>query len=577
MHIALLALAAILIPIKSPPSDSTRVIDLTQTLSPTSPIYPGGHPLHITPLANLDSDGYYMNAITLGEHTGTHMDAPLHFIKGGLSIDQVPPEHLVGPGIVIDIRAKCEANPDYQLTYLDVKQWESQHGRIPIGAILIVHTGWSDKWTTPKQYLNLDGEGVLHFPGLSVEVAEYLITYRDVSGVGIDTLSIDYGPSQDFEAHRILHGDGIFHIENVAIPPDLPPTGSTIIVAPLKIQDGSGAPCRVLALVNEEPSPLPAIEGEKFLIEFGWDIPDERTLAKAATAGTPFDGAVFEPHIRNPDGSSRPFTWMIFGRESIANDQTLRIIDDLKKAPMKFRQHSFLRVNVTPGDVDWFDDWAAILVNARAAASIVRMAECGGILFDVEQYEGKLFDYRTRPPGRSFAEFEAQARRRGREFAQELNNTHPDIAIMLTYGHCLSDRTKARATYGLLPAFLDGMLDTGMTPNRLIDGYEYSYPFKSRRAFERGRDEVRRESNGKLSVGFGIWVDWNSGTYPWRTDDVSENWFSPAEFGAAVGHALQLADKYVWIYSERLNWWTREHMPDAYVEALQKAKSDETH
>jgi hypothetical protein len=365
-------------------------------------------------------------------------------------------------------------------------------------------------------------------------------------------MRLDPGALGDNPALGVYQADGVFVLENLNDLHELPPTGATITVTPRDLDASGRAPCRVLATVTDESPPTPVVRGDKYLLEFGWDIPDERTLRDAAVAGTPFDGAVFEPHIINADGSTRSFTWMTFGAAAIADDQVQRIIDELKKTPGPFLQHSFLRFNVTPGDVDWFDDWAAILANARAAARIVRESKCGGLLIDVEQYEGHVFDHRTRPPGRAFEEYEAKARACGREFIQAISEEHPAIEILLTFGYSLADRHRPTAAYGLLPAWLDGLHEAAGAEMTLIDGYEYAYPFKSRRAFERGRAEVLRDGDGRLAVAFGIWMDWNSGRYGWHVDEIERNWFSPDGLAIAVGHALDLSDRYVWIYTERL-------------------------
>lgn len=559
------------------PARNTRIIDLTQPLGPTTPIYPGGEPLRVRPLATIESDGYAMNVITFGEHTGTHVDAPSHFIAGGWSVDQIPAERLVGPGAMIDISAPCDANPDYALTYLDIKRWEAQHGRIPNAAIVVVRTGWAQRWNEPSRYVNASDGATPHFPGVSAEAAEYLVEYRDLSGLGIDTLSIDPGLSRDFKTHRVLLSYNVFHIENVADPARIPPTGATLVVAPLALTGGTGAPCRVLAFVPNESHRVAPPPGEKLLIEFGWDIPDASGLATAAAAGTPFDGAVFDPRIVLDDGATAKLSWSTFGKHAIREDSVRRVIRDLQATPIAFRKHSFLRFNTTPADVGWFEDWSAILANARCAARLVRDGGLAGWMFDVEQYQGKLFDYRTAAGERSFDDVAAQVRRRGAEFVRAIDEVCPKIELILTFGYSIAKRDRARDEYGLLPAFLDGMLAACDERTRIIDGYEFAYPFKSRAAFERGRREILEDSNGHLGAAFGIWLDWNSGKRGWPAKPPLENWFSPLEFESAARSALALSDRYVWIYSERLNWWTRGDLPEPYLAALRAARAATAH
>ena len=224
-----------------------RVVDLTHTLASGIPLYPGGRALELTSTARMDRDGYFMNTITVGEHTGTHVDAPAHFVEGRATAAEIPAERLVGPAVVVDLRAACAANADYRATVGDLTGWERAHGRIPAGAIVILFTGWQERWADPARYLNRDAEGVLHFPGISTEAAETLVERR-IAGLGIDTLSVDYGPAKVFAAHKILHGAGIYHIENLGNLDQMPAAGATLVVAPLKLAGGSGAPCRVFGL-----------------------------------------------------------------------------------------------------------------------------------------------------------------------------------------------------------------------------------------------------------------------------------------------------------------------------------------
>ena len=142
--------AALLVGCSSGPkglSARLTVLDLTHTLAADIPIYPGGVPLSLERKADLEEHGYYLNAFTVGEHTGTHLDAPIHFVAGGDSVDEIPAERLIGPGAVIDISDACAADTDYRLSYMDIKRWESRHGRIPNGAIVLVRTGWDRRWS----------------------------------------------------------------------------------------------------------------------------------------------------------------------------------------------------------------------------------------------------------------------------------------------------------------------------------------------------------------------------------------------------------------------------------------------
>jgi kynurenine formamidase len=196
--------------------------------------------------------GYWYAAAryAASEHGGTHLDSPIHFGEGKLTIDAIPLEQLVGPAIVIDITKSCSTNPDYALTVADVKAWQSAHGDLPSGVILLVRTGWGQFWPDRKRYLGSDvpkDVANLHFPGISKEAAEYVSENYHVHGVGIDTASLDPGTSKDFIVHQILNSKDIYGLENIANLNKLPETGATLIALPMKIKGGSGGPVRIVA------------------------------------------------------------------------------------------------------------------------------------------------------------------------------------------------------------------------------------------------------------------------------------------------------------------------------------------
>lgn len=233
------------------PSGHTRVIDMTYLINDHSPSWPGDtQAFNAVVNATPAKEGYFTRKFTMLEHYETHMDAPAHFPPGKETLDQIPIERFFGPGIVIDIRAEVAKNVDYRLTPEDVQAWEAHHGRIPAGAIVMLRTGWASRWPNEKRYRNMDAKKVMHFPGYSVAAAKLLIS-RHVSGLCIDTLSIDYGPSTDFEVHRTTLPAGLFHVENIANLAKLPPTGSFIIAAPIKLEGGSGGPVRVFAILPD--------------------------------------------------------------------------------------------------------------------------------------------------------------------------------------------------------------------------------------------------------------------------------------------------------------------------------------
>jgi len=227
--------------------EARRVVDLSHPIHPHMSVWPGSVPF--TRVCLMDyPQGYRYDKFEMGESTGTHVDAPAHFIPGGRCIDQIPATDLVVPAVVIDVQAKTGMNSDYRLTAEDIQDWEARHHPIPAGALVIVNTGWHKRFHDPGRYLNCDAEKVLHFPGIGRSAGEFLVR-RDVAGVGIDTLSIDYGPSTDFPAHKVILGAGKYQIENLANLDALPPTGATMVIGLLYVTQGAEAPARVLALL----------------------------------------------------------------------------------------------------------------------------------------------------------------------------------------------------------------------------------------------------------------------------------------------------------------------------------------
>jgi len=198
--------------------------------------------------------GYWYTAAryAASEHGGTHLDSPIHFGQGKTTVDEISLERLMGPAVVLDIRDACAQDRDYQLQVEDIARWEKQHGGIPAGSIVLVHTGWGKFWPELKAYLGDDTPGEtknLHFPGISPEAAEFLVTQRGIDGVGIDTASLDHGPSREFRAHQIFGGANVYGLENVAQMDKLPPTGAMLLALPMKIKGGTGAPVRIVAFL----------------------------------------------------------------------------------------------------------------------------------------------------------------------------------------------------------------------------------------------------------------------------------------------------------------------------------------
>ena len=206
-------------------------------------------------LAHGMTDGgffYSANSVSTPEHGGTHLDAPIHFAEGGWSTEQIPLDRLIGPAVVIDISAKAAADPDYRLDGEDLFDWEAEHGLVPQGAIVLLRTGWSERWPDALAYLGDDTPGDatnLHFPAYGEEAARTLVEQRRVAVLGVDTASIDHGPSTDFIVHQVANGANVAGLENLTNLDRVPDTGAWVVALPMKIAGGSGGPARIVALV----------------------------------------------------------------------------------------------------------------------------------------------------------------------------------------------------------------------------------------------------------------------------------------------------------------------------------------
>ena len=240
----------------SPPPriDPAKLVDLTYSYNEQTVYWPNAKGFrHQKDTWAKTPGGYWYAAgeFASAEHGGTHIDSPIHFGEGKRTVDQIPVSSLVGPAAVIDVAVKAAKDRDYRITRDDVLAWESGNGMLASGSIAVFRTGWGQYWPDRKEYLGSDVPGDtahLHFPGISREAAELLVE-RKVAGVGIDTASLDYGPSTDFIVHQILNGANIYGLENVASVEKLPAAGATLIALPMKIENGSGGPVRIVALL----------------------------------------------------------------------------------------------------------------------------------------------------------------------------------------------------------------------------------------------------------------------------------------------------------------------------------------
>jgi kynurenine formamidase len=250
------ALAAVPAARRPPALDEARLIDLSHPFDTRTlywPTAPSGFQLSTIHRGRTPAGFFYAaHSFCAPEHGGTHMDAPVHFAEGRQGLDEVPLRRVIAPAVVIDVSRQASADADYRLTVEDVRAWEVRHGRIPEGAAVLLRTGWASRWPDAKRYFGDDTPGDvsrLHFPSYGVEAARLLVEDRRVGMLGLDTASIDYGPSKDFAVHQVAAAANVPALENLADLTALPEDGAWIMALPMKIGGGSGGPVRVVALL----------------------------------------------------------------------------------------------------------------------------------------------------------------------------------------------------------------------------------------------------------------------------------------------------------------------------------------
>ncbi|WP_138502388.1 cyclase family protein [Nostoc sp. PA-18-2419] len=227
----------------------TRVIHLSHVIDLDIPQWPGDPPVEFETVAELNNDGYYLRRFSLGEHSATHINAPNSFYSHSIGIDQYPAQSLVVPAVVIDIREAVKVNFDYALTIADVLAWEEQYGEIASGCVVILNTGWQKKWFDKNAFFNQDAEGISHFPGFGSDATQFLLEQRQIAGVGIDTHGVDPGQDSSFATNRLVLEQPRIVLENLTNLDQLPPLGTTLAIAILRLRGGSGCPVGVLAFV----------------------------------------------------------------------------------------------------------------------------------------------------------------------------------------------------------------------------------------------------------------------------------------------------------------------------------------
>ena len=237
------------------PFDESKLVDLTYPFDSTTLYWSTDETFRLERVSRGVTPGgywYASNRFCASEHGGTHLDAPIHFGEGKMGTSDIPVARLVGPACVVDVSRACAENADYRLTVEDLRGWESENGRLPDGAIVLLRSGWGARWPDRMRYFGaaaMTDRQSYHFPGFSREAAEFLTRERSVDAVGLDTPSLDHGPSRDFAAHRAFAAADVPGLENVANLDRLPQKGAWLIALPVSIRGGTGGPARIVAIL----------------------------------------------------------------------------------------------------------------------------------------------------------------------------------------------------------------------------------------------------------------------------------------------------------------------------------------
>ncbi len=346
----------------------------------------------------------------------------------------------------------------------------------------------------------------------------------------------------------------------------------------------------ILTVVFYQNQTLSQIKNVK-IIEWGWGTPFPTYVKEniREMEKIPFDGIVLDLKINGQDrpatsnDTGNRFSWNVWGVNAIDAEKYSQSINALNETDFERFTDNFLRFNVTPGDVDWYDEsFQSVIDNARLAARITRESGLKGILLDTEEYYGKPFRYlvQARRSEYSFPEYQKKVKQRGREFMQAMNQIYPNIKIILTFGYNLAYKKSLKdSDYGLLPSFLDGLLEAANPENLVFDGWEQSYAYQTEEEFQQAYDYIYNRGLETTSVkdqfrehyraSFGLWIDQGD---VWDRSNFNNNYFTPESFEKSLGFALKYTDRYVWIYSHHARWWAGQ-VPEPYIEALNKARN----
>jgi len=355
----------------------------------------------------------------------------------------------------------------------------------------------------------------------------------------------------------------------------------------------------------ERQALLDQLAGKK-LVAFGWDSPN--TLFLRNNTGTfessGYQGVVInpchDPRLPNRVDTRRGEQWWrlcrdVFVPRPMRREDWQFVVDDLRECQFESLTDNFLLLHSAPGKVDFFDgDFDTAVENTKIFVSLAKAAGCKGIFFDVENYSGlSLFHYPKRRHARakSFSEYQAKVRERGRQWMRAVCEEFPAVTLMFVWCHSSNVRymglgkSWAEAGYGLLPSFVDGCLEAKSPQSRIIDGFEFAYPFRTRanflEAYHLVRQRARRFSSvpdlydAHLEVGFGIWLDYGHRKFGWSSKDFSSNFHTPVTFEKAARAALEVSDEYVWVWAEKCTRWFGDNYPEAYRQATIRAGKPE--
>ncbi|MDO8589110.1 MAG: beta galactosidase jelly roll domain-containing protein [Armatimonadota bacterium] len=339
---------------------------------------------------------------------------------------------------------------------------------------------------------------------------------------------------------------------------------------------------------------------EKKIVQYGGEPRDTAYVRQhvAEIEKVPLDGIAIT--VIGMDGSGKStgsLGWQLFTKTSFRLEDCRRAVDDLKATKFKRFTENFIVCNSHPGQIDWFDpDWSIITHNVACLARVAKQGGCKGLMFDPEMYgePPTPWSYTKLPENlrkaHTYPEYRDKARQRGREFIRAINKEFPDVVFFTLFGNSLSleaAHSEARTPYGdslytLYSAFLDGILDAATPRTVLVDGHEWSYPYRRRAQFVKARKRVLGEGKDlsrnpvqfakHVQAGFAVWSDMGSYRTGWHPEDFRKNYYTPAGLRASLNYALESSDRYVWVYSERLRWWGESNVPQEYLDALRLAK-----